>query len=417
MIQSLRRAARAAFHGGAAFACLAAAAIPAPPSASSAPAAPAAPPEIARAFAPVCARALRSVVSVLGLREVGGESGPDGPAPGPRPAMSLSSGVVVDRRGHVVTSASVVRDCERIQVRLADGRTMPAVLLGSDEASDVALLEIPVTDVPPLRWAPPGSDLAGVWVAAIGQSVGGHPRSSLGVVRRRYAQPLASLLLLTNAVFPGFSGAPAVNARGELVGIVIGPLADAPADFDDAKDGGGSSFALAGDDLHTLIAHLERYGHARRGFLGVRMVQGEVVDTTHPDDPFKIGVRVEEVLAGSPAAQAGLRPGDLVVGWNGETLSSPEDLQRRVESVPPGTKAALVWVRGDDRFDGSLVVGAKPDDELLATPGGGGPPPGAANAQLPELRPQSNPYLLERVRSMRSRGGASADTVRRTHPG
>jgi len=105
------------------------------------------------------------------------------------------------------------------------------------------------------------------------------------------------------------------------------------------------------------------------------------------------------------------------VGWNGETLSSPEDLMRRVESVPPGTKAALVWVRGDDRFDGSLVVGAKPDDELLATPGPGGPPPGATNAQLPELRPQSNPYLLERVRSMRSRGGASADTVRRTHPG
>src|SRR5436309_2928883 len=107
MIQSLRRAVRAAFHGGAAFACLAAAAIPAPPTASTTPGTPTPPPEIVRAFTPVCARALRSVVSVLGLREVGGESGPDGPAPGPRPAMSLSSGVVVDRRGHVVTSASV----------------------------------------------------------------------------------------------------------------------------------------------------------------------------------------------------------------------------------------------------------------------------------------------------------------------
>src|SRR5258708_7257838 len=191
MIQSLRRAARAALQGGAAFACLAAAAIPAP-TGSISPGGPTPSPETARAFAPVCARALRSVVSVLGLREVGGESGPDGPAPGPRPAMSLSSGVIVDRHGHVVTSASVVRDCERIQVRLADGRTVPAALLGSDDASDVALLEIPVTDVPPLRWAPPGSDVAGLWVAAIGQSVGGHPRSSLGVVRKRYTQPLAS---------------------------------------------------------------------------------------------------------------------------------------------------------------------------------------------------------------------------------
>src|SRR5882672_730890 len=161
MLRSLRRAARAVCHGGAAFACLAAAAIPTPSSVLTTPGAQAPPPEIVRAFAPVCARALRSVVSVLGLREVGGESGPDGPASGPRPAMSLSSGVVVDHHGHVVTSASVVRDCERIQVRLADGRTMPAALLGTDEASDVALLEIPVTDVPPLPWAAPGSDAAG----------------------------------------------------------------------------------------------------------------------------------------------------------------------------------------------------------------------------------------------------------------
>src|SRR5207253_450937 len=122
-----------------------------------------------------------------------------------------------------------------------------------------------------------------------------------------------------------------------------GPLADAPPDFDDALAGGagagaGASFALAGDDLHTLVGQLERYGHVRRGFLGVRMVQGEVVDATHPADPYKIGVRVEDVVAGSPAAQAGLRVGDLIVGWNGETLASPEDLMRRVEACPPGAR-------------------------------------------------------------------------------
>jgi S1-C subfamily serine protease len=414
MFQTLRRAARAAKTGGAAFACLAAAALPMPLHASAPP-----PADIERTFAPVCARALRSVVCVLGQREVGDDGVAGGTSTGPRAALSFASGVVVDRRGHIVTSASVVRDCERVQVRLADGRSAPAVLLGTDESADVALLEIAITDVPPMRWAGPGGDAAGVWVAAVGQSVGGRPRSSLGVVKRRYAQPLGSMLLLTNAVFPGFSGAPAVNARGELVGLVIGPLADAPADFDGADGaGGGSSFALAGDDLRTLVSHLERYGHARRGFLGVRMVQGEVVDATHPADPFKIGVRVEDVLPGSPAAQAGLRAGDLIVGWNGETLSSPEDLMRRVEGVPPGTKAALVWVRGDDRFDGSLFVGAKPADELLAEPAPStGAPPGAGGAQLPELRPQTNPYLLERVRSMRSQAGASADTVRRTHPG
>ncbi len=410
MIPSLTRAARAALRGGAACALFAAAAIPAP---TVTPLSPTPPAAVEHAFALACQRALRSVVTVLGLRQVEGEPGPDGPTF--RPVMSLASGAVVDRRGHVVTSAAVVRGCERIQVRLADGRNVPATLVGVDATSDVALLELPVLDVPPLAWAPPGADAAGSWVAAVGQSAGGRPRSSLGVVCKRYTQPLGSMLLLTNAVFPGVSGAPAVNARGELVGLVIGPLADAPPDFDDAGAGAGSSFALAGDDLRTLVGHLERYGNARRGFLGVRMVQGEVVDATHPDDPYKIGVRVEDVLPGSPAALCGLRSGDLIVGWNGETLASPEDLMRRVEACAPGAKAALVWVRGDDRIDGKLVVGAKPDDELLAEPQAAAPdvaPPAGTPPQLPELRPQSNPYLLDRVRSLRPGVKAVPDTAR-----
>jgi S1-C subfamily serine protease len=234
-------------------------------------------------------------------------------------------------------------------------------------------------------------------------------------VRRRYEQPLGSLLLLTNEVFPGFSGAPAVNARGELVGLVVGRLADAPADWDSSEgESAGTSFALAADDLKTVVDHLQRYGRVRRGFLGVRMVQGEVVDSSHPNDPFKIGVRVEDVLPGSPAAQVGLRAGDLVVGWNGETLNSPEDLMRRVEGSPPGTIAALVWVRGDERIDGSLVVGAKPDDELLATPNS----PAAGGSILPGDRARSSEELLQRVKTLRSRGpGASPDSVHRVQPG
>ena len=121
-------------------------------------------------------------------------------------------------------------------------------------------------------------------------------------------------------------------------------------------------------------------------------------------------MRVEEVLAGSPAAQAGLKPGDLIVGWNGETLQSPEDLMRRVEGSPPGTSAALVWVRADERFDGKLTVGAKPDEDLLASPG----TPAAGGSTLP----RTNEDLLERVRSLRSKTpGASADTAGRAHPG
>jgi serine protease Do len=206
-------------------------------------------------------------------------------------------------------------------------------------------------------------------VIAIAARSGSQPPVTQGSVRRRYEEPLGSLLLLSNEVYPGFSGGPVIDEAGKLVGLVIGRLEQAPADWADAPaEGGASSFALAGDDLRTILSHLEEYGRVRRGYLGVRMVQGEVVDANRPDDPFRIGVRVEEVLPDSPAAQIDLRPGDLIVGWNGETLMSPEDLMRRVEGSPPGTIVPLVWVRNEERREGRLVVGAKPDDARLATP-------------------------------------------------
>jgi len=362
-----------------------------------------APPGISRSFTAACARAQKSVVTVVGQREHEDLRKGQG-----RPTRSLASGVVIDRRGHVVTAASVVRDTDRIQVRLPDGRVVTAILLGVDDASDVALLELPVTDVPALRWASEPAAPVGAWVAAVGQDNFGPAQGpNLGTVQRRYEQPLGSLLLLTNEVFPGYSGAPAINSKGELIGLVIGRLSEPPADW---NEGSAASFAVAADDLKTVLEHLERYGRVRRGFLGVRMAQGEVVDSSRPDDPFKIGVRVEEVLAGSPAAQAGIKSGDLIVGWNGETLQSPEDLMRRVEGSPPGTTAALVWVRADERFDGKLTVGAKPDEELLASPGA----PGSGGSTLP----RTNEDLLERVRSLRSRTpGASPDTAGRVHPG
>jgi len=361
------------------------------------------PPGVNRSFEAACARARKSVVTVVGQREHEDLRRGQG-----RPTRSLASGVVIDGRGHVVTAASVVRDCDRIQVKLADGRAVNAILLGVDDASDVALLELPVTDVPALRWASEPAAPVGAWVAAVGQgNFSSAQGPNLGTVQRRYEQPLGSLLLLTNEVFPGYSGAPAINSKGELVGLVIGRLSEPPADW---NEGENASFAVAADDLKTVLDHLERYGRVRRGFLGVRMAQGEVVDSSRPDDPFKIGVRVEEVLAGSPAAQAGLRPGDLIVGWNGETLQSPEDLMRRVEGSAPGTSAALVWVRADERFDGKLVVGAKPDAELLASPG----TPASGGSTLP----RTNEDLLERVRSLRTRTpGASPDTAGHVHPG
>jgi serine protease Do len=351
-----------------------------------------------------------SVVTVLGVRnhaslklDAAGRT---------RPTRSMATGFIYDAKGHVVTVASAVRDCDAILVRLADGREQKAMLRGLDEAADVALLEMPARDVAPLRRAPAGTRPEGTQVLALGPGTGPHARFTVGSVQRRYERPLGTLLLLSNEVYPGYSGGPAVDAEGRLLGLIVGRLEETPDDWADAPgDGMAASFALAADDLATLVSHLEQYGHVRRGFLGVRMVQGEVVDANRPDDPFRIGVRVEDVLPGSPAAQIDLRPGDLIVGWNGETLESPEDLMRRVEGSPPGTIVPLVWVRDEERHEGRLVVTARPEDDLLATP------VGAAGRVDAERRERNREQLLERVNTLRRRPPGAASDTSRGRPG
>lgn len=351
------------------------------------------------------ARAARSIVTVLGVRSHA--SLRRDARGGSRSARSLASGVILDARGRVVTVASAVRDCDAIVVRLHDGRERPAMLLGLDDDSDIALLAVDAADLVPLPLAPAGLDPVGEDVAVLGSGVGRHPRVSHGAVRRVYPKPLGSLLLLSNEVYPGTSGGAALNRRGELVGLIVGRLAEAPADWAEAPGAGAATFAVHGDDLRALVGQLERYGQVRRGFLGVRMVQGEVVDANRPGDPFRIGVRVEAVLAGSPAAQIDLRPGDLIVGWNGETLESPEDLMRRVEGSPPGTIVPLVWVRDEERHEGRLVVTARPEADLLATP-----VPGAGGLDTARQE-RTREELLERVRRLRARpAGAPGDTSR-----
>jgi serine protease Do len=362
----------------------------------------AAPAQTPNRLSDAVAKARASTVTVLGVRTH--ETLRADPSGKPRAPKSLAAGFVFDARGHVVTVASAVRECDEVWVRLADGRERSAMLIGLDETLDIALLQLAEPALVPLRLAPAAVDPVGQAVAVLGPGVGPGARDTRGRVHKRYERPLGSLLLLDNPVYPGFSGAPAVNDKGELLGVIIGHLTEAPPDWADTPLGvGNASFAVAGSDLRTIVAQLERYGQVRRGFLGVRMVQGTVVDQERPGDPYRIGVRVEDIVPGGPAAQLGLKVGDLIVGWNGETLQSPEDLMRRVENSLPGTIVPLVWVRDEERREGRLIIGARPDDALLATPMAGG----GADAGRKE---SDRVRLLQRMDTLR--GLAPIDTSR-----
>jgi S1-C subfamily serine protease len=206
-------------------------------------------------------------------------------------------------------------------------------------------------------------------VITLGHSYGSVPSLSTGEISWHYQDPLRTLIQMTNALLPGHSGGAAIDIEGRLVGVIIGELATDMQTGDTLREASsrGSSFAIPVSVLPALIAELRDYGRVRRGYLGVRIEQGKIIDPARPDEPFKVGVSVTEVLQGGPAWNAGLRAGDLVVALDDEPVNSPDELMQLVAGQPSGSSAKFVWVRGDVRHEARVKLGVTPDSLHLAS--------------------------------------------------
>src|SRR5262245_41767668 len=223
-------------------------------------------------------RARASIVRVVALHPVRAafEEG----APPSRPRAHVASGVVMDREGHVLTTATGLAGCIEIRVRTAAGKELTANLLGIDPTTDLALLTIPAGEAPRPARAPAAPMRPGASVFSLAQSYGQNVAEAPGRISWRYDEPLRSLLQMTTPIRPGNSGGAVVDAQGRLVGVLIGGLEELP-DSDSlmrVAKSRGSSFAVPSDDLLPLMNDLVRYGGVPRGFLGVSIQQGLVDD-------------------------------------------------------------------------------------------------------------------------------------------
>jgi serine protease Do len=277
----------------------------------------------------------------------------------------VGSGVAVGEN-EILTTASVVLGAERILVRTVNGLQVEAQLTGMDEIFNVALLRAPELRLPPVRLAEQRVAQVGDWVIALGTSYGAQPTQSVGNIAYLHREPRTSLLQLTNTVYPGNSGGAALNAHGELIGLVQGELG-APefgsADRGRANEGrpSGMSVALPIEDVRPVFQQLRREGRMRHGMLGVSTRSASVPSDSRPGEQVPIGALVERVVAGGPAARAGLRPGDLLVGFEGERVEYADQLARWVLTSAPGTGVDLVWVRDGLQQNGRAVLGEAPN--------------------------------------------------------
>src|SRR5881628_2983071 len=218
---------------------------------------------------------------------------------------SLGSGVIVTNEGHIITNNHVVAQVDEIEVQLSDGQTKKARLVGADEQVDLAVLKIDNPGVKPLKLADSDTVQPGDFVLAIGNPFGFEETVTDGIIsskgRPNRSDFFGELLQTDAAINPGNSGGPLINLRGEVIGINT-----AIASTTGGSQGVG--FAIPSNTVRTALESLLKQGRIIRGYLGIQTGASQ----RGVGDSDTEGVVVEEILPGSPAAEAQLQQGDVI---------------------------------------------------------------------------------------------------------
>src|SRR5262249_26523770 len=269
---------------------------------------------------------------------------------------SLGSGVIVTKEGHIMTNTHVVAQVDEIEVQLSDGRTTKARLMGAYDQLDLAVLKIDVPDVTPLKLADSDTVQPGDSVLAIGNPFGLQETVTDGIISWK-GQPnstdLRGDLLKTNAAInPGNSGGPLINVRGEVVGINEQIV---------SRSGGseGIGFAIPSNTVRMVLESVLKHGRIIRGYLGIQTGASQ----RGAADSDTGGVTVGEVLAGSPAEQAGLQPGDVIRKFDGHDVKNFPTLRSLVAQTQLNKQVELEILRDGKPLKVKAQIKEQPIDQ------------------------------------------------------
>ncbi|MBM3115513.1 DegQ family serine endoprotease [Jeongeupia naejangsanensis] len=275
-------------------------------------------------------------------------------APRERQVQSLGSGFIIDGGGYILTNAHVVADAEEIKVKLTDKREFKAKVIGSDARTDVALLKVEATGLPKVDLGNSEVLKVGEWVVAIGAPFGLENSVTAGIVsakgRNLPDETFVPFIQTDVAINPGNSGGPLFNMKGEVVGINSQIY---------SRSGGymGLSFSIPIDVAMKVADELKATGKVTRGRIGVA-VQDLNEDLAKSFGlPNTNGALVSSVDKEGPAAKGGLKPGDVVLKYNGQPINNTGDLPRFVTATKPGTTVKIGIWRDRAARDLSVTIG------------------------------------------------------------
>lgn len=292
----------------------------------------------------------------------GFQQGPNGGAPRAYP-QSLGSGFIISDDGYILTNHHVVEGADRVMVRLNDRRELEAQVIGSDQRSDVALLKIDAKELPTLKTGSSDALEVGEWVLAIGSPFGFDHSVTAGIVsakeRSLQGDSYVPFIQTDVAINPGNSGGPLFNMDGEVIGINSQIY---------TRSGGfmGLSFAIPIDVAMEVADQLREHGFVKRGWLGViiQEVTRDLAESFGLDKPS--GALVAQVLPDSPALAAGLKEGDVIIGFNGREIGLSSELPAQVGRVAPGKSAAVDIYRDGKMLTLNVEIGLLPTQDELA---------------------------------------------------
>ena len=271
------------------------------------------------------------------------------------PRRGTGSGFIIDRNGSIITNNHVIDRAERITVKLSDGRTLHARVIGADSDTDIALIKIDgQTSLPVAPLGDSSTLRMGEWVCAIGNPLGYDHTVTVGVVsylgRKLFDMSLDDYIQTDAAINFGNSGGPLINSRGEVVGINAAISSSAS----------GIGFAVPINGAKAILEQLRKTGRVSRGYMGVTLrdvdsdLEQSLKLTVHH------GALVQDVALASPAARAGLRPYDIVVALDNHAIANDDQLIRDIAGRAPGTAASLRVMRDGRELNIAVKLAERP---------------------------------------------------------
>ena len=289
-----------------------------------------------------------------------GQGGMPGGKPAPHSGMAQGSGFFISADGYIVTNNHVVENATEVTVTTTEGRTMTATVVGTDKKTDLALLKVKDGGAFQHVEFSAKQPRVGDWVIAVGNPFGLGGTVTAGIVSARGrdigAGPYDDFLQIDAPVNRGNSGGPTFNTEGEVVGVNT-------AIFSPSGGSVGIGFAIASDAAKTVIAALKDKGSVARGWIGVQIqpVTDEMTDSLGVSGTK--GALVADAVKGAPAAEAGVKAGDVITMVNGEAVDGPRELARKIAGLGPQAKVELGVMRNGAARTLSLTLGTLPGEK------------------------------------------------------